>query len=238
MLLLRWDDSLTLFYRCTALLLLIVGSLMSQGPITTIPSWDGESFFSALGGGVNSTATYGQTIHIAPGSLAVSSFGFEIGVCTGSVALRGEVYAWDGTKATGPSLFESPVTVVSDPESYRLVLFSTPGLVLPPGNYVLFATTSRDQISGSGPGCQFGSVDDTAYPGGNYVYLSNFGDTAQWTSVPWDTYPGDLAFQVNMAQPVTPVAGAPAASPTTLLLGFAGVIALGLLGLSRLRIAE
>jgi hypothetical protein len=229
---------LTVVYRSTALMLLIAGSLMSQGPINTIPSWDGAEFIASFG--VPDTATYGQTINIAPGSASVASFGFEIGNCTANVALRGEVYAWDGTKAIGASLFESPVTVVNASNSFQLVLFSTPGLILPPGNYVIFATTSRDQSGAPAAGCRYGSVDDTAYPAGLHVYLNNGTDVSQWTSGAWPTLPLDLAFQVNLAPPPPPPptpAGVPAASPATLLLGFAGVIALGLLGLYRLRTA-
>ena len=229
---------MTTVYRSTALLLLIAGSLMSQGPINTIPSWDGSAFIASFG--VPNTATYGQTISIAPGTAAIASFGFEIGHCTGSVSFRGEVYAWDGAKATGTALFESsPVTVVTASSSYQLVVFSTPGLTLPPGNYVLFATTSRDQAGASAAGCQWASVADTAYPGGYHVYRNNGTNVAQWTSGTWPTLPLDLAFQLNLVSPVNPQAtGVPAASPSTLLLGFAGVTALGLLGLSRLRIAR
>jgi hypothetical protein len=239
---------LTTVYRSTALLLLIAGSLMSQVPINTVPLWDGVSFFSSFGAGLHvNTATYGQTIHIAPGSAAVSSFGFEVGFCTGTVTFRGEIYAWDGAKATGPNLFESPATIATASESFSLVLFSTPGLVLPPGNYVLFATTSRDQAGATAAGCRFGNFatdeaypGDTSYPGGISVYLDNGGVTSRWTSGAWNSYPWNAVFQVNMAPvpPPTPVAGVPAASPATLLLGLAGVIALGLLGLSRLRVAR
>jgi hypothetical protein len=231
-----WEVSLTIVFRSTALLLLIAGSLMSQGPIdtTTIPPWDGETFAQHFG--VPNTATYGQTIRIAPGSAVISSFGFEIGNCNASVTFRGEIYAWDGAEATGPSLFESPVTTQGASNSFHLVTFNTGALTLPPGNYVIFATTSRDQVTASR--CQWGALSDaTAYPGGNHVYLNNGADPSQWTSVAWGTEPFDLAFQVNMSPvpPPTPVTGVPAASPATLLLGFAGVIALGLLGLSRLR---
>jgi hypothetical protein len=231
---------LTVVYRSTGILLSIAGSLMSQGPINTIPSWDGETFAQFFG--VPNTATYGQTINIAPGSAVVSSFGFEIGNCiNATLTFRGEIYAWDGTKATGPSLFESPVTTQAISSSFHLVTFNTGALTLPPGNYVIFATTSRDQ-AGSFPQCQWGSLDaDTVYPSGNHVFLNNGSDTSQWTSVAWGTEPFDLAFQVNLAPappPPPPAASVPAASPATLLLGFAGVIALGLLGLSRLRIAR
>ena len=239
---------MTTVYRTTVLLLLIAGSLMSQAPINTIPSWDGVLFGGHFG--VPNTATIGQTITIGPGSAVVTSFGFEIGCnageieaghCYGPVNLRGEIYAWDGTKATGPSLFESPVMNLAFSSSYNLVIFNTGALTLPPGAYVIFATTSRDQVTASA--CEWGSLQGlTAYPAGSHVFMNNGADPSQWTTVAWGTEPFDLAFEVNMtpAPPPTPnvVTSAPAASPVTLLLGFAGVIALGLLGLSRLRTAR
>ena len=230
---------MTIVYRSTALLLLIAGSLMSQGPIdtTTIPPWDGGTFAAYFG--VPNTATYGQTINVAPGSSVISSFGFEIGNCNATVTFRGEIYAWDGAKATGPSLFEGPATTQGASDSFHLVTFNTGALTLPPGNYVIFATTSRDQVTASQ--CEWGELSDTtAYPAGNHVFLNNGANTSQWTSVAWGSEPFDLAFQVNMspAPPPTPTAGVPAASPATLLLGFTGVIAMGLLGLSRLRTAR
>jgi hypothetical protein len=234
---------LTIVYRFTALLLLIAGSLMSQGPINTIPSWDGIAFYSPFG--VPNTATYGQTISVAPGTAVLSSFGFEIGNCTANVSFRGEVYAWDGTKATGPSLFESPVTNVTSSGPFQLVTFNAGGLTLPPGVYVLFASTSRDQTEAPAAGCQWGvTPNNTAYPGGNLVLLNNGPTPSQWTTAAWTSVALDFAFQVNMGPapgpgpaPASP-AGVPAASPATLLLGFAGVIAVGLLGLSRLRTAR
>jgi hypothetical protein len=230
---------LTNVHRFMALLLLTAGSLMSQGPINTIPSWDGIRFVASFG--APNSATYGQTITVTPGSAVVSSFGFEMGHCNATVTFRGEIYAWDGAKATGPSLFESPITTQGSSGTFQLVTFNTGALTLPPGAYVIFATTSRDQVTASA--CEWGSLQGlTAYPAGSHVFMNNGADPSQWTTVAWGTEPFDLAFEVNMtpAPPPTPnvVTSAPAASPVTLLLGFAGVIALGLLGLSRLRTAR
>jgi hypothetical protein len=226
---------LTIVYRSTALLLLIAGSLMSQqASINTIPSWDGVTFAQFFG--APNTATYGQTIVIGPGSAVVSSFGFEIGNCDATVTFRGEIYVWDVAtgRATGSSLYESPITTQLASNSFHLVLFNTGALPLAPGNYVIFASTSQDQSTAAH--CQFGEVADAAYPAGNHVFQNNGTLTSRWTSQAWGTLPVDLAFQVNLVQPINPTpAGVPAASPATLLLGFAGVIALGLLGLSRLR---
>jgi hypothetical protein len=235
---LNGEDSLTTVYRSTALLLLIAGSLMSQGPINTIPSWDGIRFVEPFG--APNAATYGQTITVTPGSAVVSSFGFEIGYCNATVTFRGEVYAWDGAKATGPSLFESePALTQGISDTFQLVTFNTNALTLAPGNYVLFATTSKNQVTASA--CEWGSLPSlAAYPAGSHVFMNNGADPSQWTTVAWGTEPFDLAFEVNMtpAPPPTHTTIAPAASPATLLLGFAGVIALGLLGLSRLRTAR
>ena len=227
------------------MLLLIAGSLMSQGLINTIPSWNGAAYVHDFG--VPNTATYGQTINVAAGTGPLASFGFEIGNCTANVSFRGEIYAWDGslTRATGPSLFESSVTSVASGSGFRLVTFNTGGLNLGPGNYVLFATTSKDQGDAPNSACRWGSVSNTAYPGGNFVYISNGANTSLWTvpteAVSWVVDPAqDLAFQVSLGQPAPAPApaGVPAASPATLLLGVAGVISLGLLGLSRFRIAR
>jgi hypothetical protein len=223
--------------------LLIAGSLMSQGSINTIPSWDGINAEANFG--VPDTATYGQTITVAAGSGPLASFGFEIGNCTANVSLRGEVYAWDGTKATGPSLFESSVTSVPASSGFQLVTFNTGGLNLTPGAYVLFATTSRDQTDAPLAGCTWGRVLDTVYPGGTFVFESNGTDTSLWTAptalISWHTNGSDLAFQANFSAVPGPgpgPAGVPAASPATLLLGVAGVIGLGLFGLSRFRTAR
>ncbi len=223
---------MTIVYRSTALLLLAAGSLMSQASINTIPSWDGITFAQFFG--APNTATYGQTINIGPGSAVVSSFAFEIGNCDATVTFRGEIYAWDGAKAAGPNLYESPITTQPSSNSFHLVTFNTGALTLAPGNYVIFASTSQDQTTAAH--CQWGEVLDSVYLAGNHVFLNNGANTSRWTSRAWGALPVDLAFQVNLVQPVNPAAaGVPAASPATLLLGFAGVIALGLLGLSRLR---
>jgi hypothetical protein len=236
------EVSLDNVYRSTVLLLLSAGSLMSQGAINTLTSWDGAAFVEPFG--VPSAATYGQTITVAADSGRLVSFGFEMGNCraSGNVSVRGEVYAWDGSKATGSPLFESPTTAISGSGGIQLVTFYPGGLNLTPGAYVLFATTSRDQVGAPFSECQWGVVAAAAYPGG-YVFMNNETDTSLWTSTAWLT-PAEavnLAFQVNVAAAPVGVpapAGVPAASPTTLLLGGAGVIGLGLLGLSRFRIAR
>ena len=150
--------------------------------------------------------------------------------------MRGEVYAWDGSKATGSALFESAPVTITNSSSYQLVTFNTGAITLQPGNYVLFASTSRDQSGAPSSACRWGSVVNTAYPPGNFVYMNNATNVAMWTSSTWNTISEDLAFSVvGLAVPSSSAAGAPAASTTSLLIGFGVLTALGLFGLFRHR---
>jgi hypothetical protein len=211
-------------------LLLLASPSLAQ--INTIAAWDGINYISSFG--VANTATYGQTITVAANSTPLNSFSFEIGYCSANVTMRGAVYAWDGAKATGSALYESaPVTIVNS-NSYQLVTFSPGGLTLPAGSYVLFATTSRDQTGAPGSGCSWGALpNNTAIPNGNFVFQNNAADTTQWTSSNWAVISKDLAMRVDGLKP--PTAAVPAASTTSLLIGFASLICIGLLGLSRSR---
>ena len=218
-----------------ALMVLFCAAASAQLSINTIPGWDGTSFISSFG--VTNTATYGENITVPGGSSALNSFSFEIGHCNASVTFRGSVYAWDGNKATGPSLYESaPMTIAAGP-TFQLVTFNTGGLSLPAGNYVLFASTSQDQTSAPTSACQWGAVNNnTAYAGGQFVYINNGPNVGQWTTNTWSAIAEDLAFRVDgLALPPSGAAGAPAASTTSLLIGFAGLIGVGLMLMSRRR---
>jgi hypothetical protein len=214
---------LKIVFRSTVLLLLIAGSLMAAANIDTVPAWNGTSFISSFG--IPNTATYGQTITVAPGTGLLLSFAFEM-TCNVTVVIRGEVYAWDGNKATGPSLFEStPISVTAAPNNttYQLITINTGGVALAPGAYVLFVTTSRD--AGANSTCRFGSVANTTYPDGLFVFQNNGTNFGQLFTNNWSTIASDLAFQASF------VGGAPTVpAPSTLTLVVAGLIAVGLFG--------
>jgi len=219
------------------LLLTFAGAAQAQFSIDTIASWNGTSFISSFG--VPNTATYGQVITVAAGSTPLNNFSFEIGNCNNPVNFRGEVYAWNGTQATGPSLFESPIMSVPASSSFQLVTFNVGSLSLPAGTYVLFASTSQDQSGAPGSGCRWGALtNDTTYPGGSFKFQNNGTVTSQWTSATWSTINEDLAFQVSGLIPPSSISGpvqAPAASTTSLLIGLAALSAMGLFYLSRYR---
>jgi hypothetical protein len=176
---------------------------------------------------------------VVAGASPLNSFTFEIGNCSAAVIVRGEVYAWDGLKATGSSLFESPTGVsIPSGSAYQAITFNVGGLSLPAGTYVLFASTSRDQSGAPTSSCRWGSVgNDTAYPGGRFVFINNGPDPSLWTTNSWSFISQDLAFQVNgLVGPAnSSPASVPAASTISLLIGFGVLTAVGLFRLSRHR---
>lgn len=211
--------------------LLIAFAASAQAQINTIPGWNGSSFISSFG--VTDTATYGETVTVAAGATALNSFSFEIGSCGANVTLRASVYAWDGTKATGSSLYQSAPMTVTNSSSYQLVTFNVGGITLTPGTYVLFASTSQDQTGAPSSACRWGSVANTAYAGGQFVFLNNGPNPAQWTSSAWSTIASDLAFQVDGLVVAAPAV--PTTSTTSLLIGLAGLAVVGLYQMTRHR---
>ena len=74
--------------------------------ISTYGAWDGSNYVDPFG--CDSTATYGQVITVT-GKTTLNNFAFSWATynnTTGSMVVRGEVYAWDGTKATGNALWD------------------------------------------------------------------------------------------------------------------------------------
>ncbi len=207
----------------------------AQNSIDTVASWNGTTYISSFG--VPNTATYGQTVSVPAGASPLNSFSFEIGNCSASVTFRGEVYAWDGTRASGSSLFESAPVTLAASSSFQLVTFNAGGITLPAGNYILFASTSQDQGGAPSSACRWGAVgNNTAYPGGQFCFLNNGTNAGAWTSQSWATIAMDLAFQVNgLVAPSSRPIGTPAASTTSLLVGLLGLSAMGLYYLYRQR---
>ena len=92
------------------ILLVTASSSSAYTPINTYPAWNGTQYISSFG--VPNTATYGQIVTAPPLETRLNSFSFWIGYPGATITFRGEVYAWNGTMATGPALYESaPVSI-------------------------------------------------------------------------------------------------------------------------------
>lgn len=171
---------------CTAAFLIGAPAASAATTIDTVAGWNGAEYVHSFGH--SDTQTYGQTITAPVTSDCLSSFAFYINGPS-SMNFRGEVYAWDGSKATGPNLYESPPVHTSGSGGFEQVVFNTGSICLTPGQqYVLFASTSKDAGSGDG---QWGARTDDPYTGGSYVYINN-SDASQWTTN-WDGLNGGYA---------------------------------------------
>ncbi len=193
------DATYTMNVVCPAILLVPGNS--TPFSIDTTPSWDGSNTVAYFGH--PNTATYGQTITAPAGGAVLTDFTFYMKVPSTCV-FRGEVYAWDGTKATGSALWEGPPIATND-AAFNPVTFNTGGVALSGGQqYVLFASVSRDSGSGQGP---WGYTGSNVYSGGHFVFINNGMDPSQWTTINWTTlYPtnGDLAFKADFLIAVLP----------------------------------
>jgi len=141
--------------------------------------------------GCPNSTTYGETITIPARKHTLTKFSYYMSghaQAGQSEVVRGELYAWDGTKATGPAIFETaPRTIAYTDDLLHWEAFKTPGAAVKPGKqYVIFVSIDKDFESCTGNyGLTWAAADGTAYTGGGFVYQNNTGDESQWTSTSW-----------------------------------------------------
>src|ERR1043166_9713031 len=113
--------------------------------ISTYKSWNGSSIIEPFG--CPNTTTYGQVITIPKSKTHLGKFTFSwINLNTGSMVMRGEVYAWDGQKATGSALYESRKRTISfsDGLIHKVTFRANLVPVTPGAQYVLFGSIDKD----------------------------------------------------------------------------------------------
>jgi hypothetical protein len=180
----------------------VVGVTVFAGSatISTFGSWDGSNTISSFG--KPDTATYGQTVVVPAGVAALSSFTFDVALPT-NLVFRGEVYAWNGSRATGPALWEGAPMSTST-SGFQEITFRPDARVNPGSQLVLFASVSKDYgASGAGSGT-WAFISSSPYPDGTFVYENNGNDPSQWTNTAWSNYGDNLAFKATFGDYVAP----------------------------------
>lgn len=179
------------FLTAAVFVILFSAPAWAHTVLDTITTWNGTTYVQSFG--VSNTATYGQVITVPATDTVLKDFSFEMNLPS-TVIFRGEVYAWDGTKATGPSLYESAPAHTSGSGNFELITFTIPnGVALKAGQqYVIFASTSKDQATGSGTG-SWGRIAS----GTGFYYINNGSDSSQWTASAWTNYGSDLAYRAT-----------------------------------------
>lgn len=182
------------------------GVALADTVIDTTPQANGTICCSGSG---SSIATFGQVITVPADGTQLDSFTFFMS--TNTAVMRGEVYAWDGEKATGPNLYESALRTVSNTSGFEEVTFHTGGVQLVPGQqYVLFTTVSKDyesipnDASASWLGVHSGSGD--TYPGGSHVRMDNGSSFDKLFTNAWNLqyFDWDLAFKAVFSSSDSP----------------------------------
>jgi hypothetical protein len=173
----------------------------AKAVINTYKVWDGGSAVTPFG--CPDTSTYGQTITIPAKMKKLTKFSFYMtgqAAAGQSMVVRGEVYAWNGTMATGSAVAESaPQTIAFGDAAYHKVTFKASGAVTPGQKYVIFASVDKDYESCTGDYLlTWASVDGTAYTGGDFVFQNNTGNEANWTTQAWAVISIDAATKVFM----------------------------------------
>ena len=219
--------------RCAGVVLAFACStLWAAASLDNTASWNGSDYLENFG--IPNTQTYGQVITVPSGVNQLTSFTFLMQVPT-TLAFRGEVYAWDGTKATGAAIYESLPTSTTNGAVFQSITFTTGGVAVTPGQqYVIFVTSSRDNSGHSGVG-RLGATYTDTLSGGAFVYENNGTDPTQWTGSTWNTFAAnDLVVQVAFGNAVVAApAGAPALSTWATLVLACGVMGLAARGLVR-----
>jgi hypothetical protein len=186
---------------CTAALALTALGSSPASAISTYSQWNGIQDIESFG--CPNTTTYGQVITVKNKTM-LNKFGFSwkyVGESGGSMVVRGEVYAWDGTKATGSALWESDTRKISFTDGvFHKEVFSPGALPLISGErYVLFASIDKDFAKcKNGYIVGWGAVADSAYANGTFVYQNNGGNSANWTQSAWSGFGIDLAFDAKL----------------------------------------
>ena len=156
--------------------------------IDTYASWDGKS--STSGFGCGGGTDLGQVVTVPEGKTTIDKYDFWVlyGGQSGSLVLRTEIYAWDGSKASGPALYESrPQTIDYTDDKYHKLSYKPAGVQVTAGQqYLIFGTIDKDYEQCDGVyGLRWASVTGDVYPGGQSEYQRDFGDESEWTLMKW-----------------------------------------------------
>jgi hypothetical protein len=171
--------------------------------INTFDDWDGGSTISPWGN--PNTTTYGQTITIPKGNKKITKFSFYMmaGSGTGTIRFTGDVYGWDGARATN-EVFESKVQKIKltqgDP-TWHKVTVKTKGAKVEAGKqYVLFLSVDKTyEQTDPNVTSVWANCDTDALPGGNLVFQGGGGDESQWTTGNWGQIPDfDMVFWATL----------------------------------------
>jgi Domain of unknown function (DUF4347)/Bacterial Ig domain/Calx-beta domain/FG-GAP-like repeat len=189
------------------------GTLLTT--IGTLATWNGIQNTATFGENSNpaATPTFGQTFTAPTVDSILTDFTVSIDDTGGPDVIDFAAYimAWDGTKATGPILYQSASQSTTGGTGFETFRFTTGNLRLQAGQqYVAFISASSffDGLAGTGT---VGSIGTDDYAGGSFVFLNNGSTFGQVTTSNWSTLLSapDLAFSATFTSNTAPTLTSP-----------------------------
>jgi hypothetical protein len=131
---------------CSLLLLCLGGLPPAEAGVIDIPN--GDLSASTWGPG---TSSYAQTFTVPAGDSVLVNYSFRVLTMNAPFLYVSQVYAWNGTGITGPSLFNSPALFSPLPvDTFTSVVFSPSVAVTPGKQYIALVTNQpRGVVLGS-----------------------------------------------------------------------------------------
>lgn len=189
---------------CLALSVLVLAAPAAAQTIDLVTPWDGTSGAGPFG--QPNIATIGENFTVTA-TEPIATLVFEVGNCSGAIAIRAHIWRWDSVAAHATTaIYDSSPLPVSTASGFATVLVGTSGLLLTPGDYIAFISTSQDQ-AGAPQACSVGTLPGTTFTGGNLQALGNGADPSQWSTTAWVDDGADLAFQLNVGAAVPALPG-------------------------------
>jgi hypothetical protein len=183
----------------------------AKNVVSTFPAWDGGSVFAQMGEQPSvpgTEATWGQTITPPPATPFLTKFAVSLSdspvVEPDPLVFRGYLMEWNGTRATGPILYESP-TLTADGMAhgeFRRIDMNGIDLALDPGKSYVFFISCSALFDGVDSEAGVAGMPADNYPGGHLVTLNNQNDVAAWTTANWSqTGAWDMTFEAVFVVP-------------------------------------
>ncbi len=146
-------------------------------------------------------ATIGQTFVAPAGVTQLDAFTFFLNDRMNSDAVEFEAFLmeWDGSRATGPVLFQSAnLTTTNNRGRGGMEEFGIPtgGVPVTPGtSYIAFLSVSN-LFDGEPGSASLGAVTGGAFAAGEIQFQNNGADFSLLTTADWTPLAGDLAFEL------------------------------------------
>ena len=123
--------------------------------------------------GPSSGQSYGQVITAPAGDAVLADYSFTVGASL-QFPFVSQVYRWDGSRASGPSLFTSAIVLTPLPVfSQAVYVFSSNIPVTAGQQYIAFVTNQPDGSPLGGPSEAGGTMalnQDNLYEGGQFAF--------------------------------------------------------------------